>query len=171
MKENKNNKVKNNENLIKMLCYMGIFILAIFIILPPLFRLVFPEEEKEEEVEEVIVNLNCVRIEDFIEYELMTTIDTNYINGIVSESTFTYEIEYIEEIFGDEAIIIEEYEALKSVGNVDFVEEENVYTLKINYDNFDYSEEELLLQHQQTITQQLEYYTNNFFECETTSVQ
>ena len=173
MEENKNSQNKNNEGLIKLLCYLGIFVLLMFIILPPLFRLLFPYEENnlEEEKKEMIMNLNCVKTENFVEYELKTTIDTNYIENKINDSTFTYEIDFIDGIFGDDEIIIEEYESLKRIDNVDFIEENNKYILKINYHNFDYSNEALLLNHQQVIAQQLAYYSNEHFECKTTRIQ
>ena len=39
---------KNDASTTKTLCYLGIFILLLFIILPPLFRVLFPLERSEE---------------------------------------------------------------------------------------------------------------------------
>lgn len=165
-------KQSKNEGLIKLLGYLGIFILLMFIILPPLFRLVFPEElEFIEEEKKLIMNLNCVRTENFIEYKLITTIDTNYIDSKISKSTFTYEVEYIDGIFSGEEIIVEEYETLKRVNNIDFNESDNKYVLSIDYDRFDYTNEPLLLEHQKLIATQLSHYTNDYFECKTTRIQ
>lgn len=172
MEENKKNEIKNNDSLIKLLCYLGIFVLLMFIICPPLFRVLFPEEEENVvEKKEFIMNLNCVKIEDFVEYELKTTIDTIYVDNEISNSTFTYEIKFIDQLFSNDEIIIEEYEKLKRINNIDFNETDNKYVLNINYDAFDYSNEELLLQHQRKIAEQLAYYTNDHFECKTTKIQ
>lgn len=163
---------KDNEGLIKLLCYLGIFVLLLFIILPPLFRMVFPEEEhQDEEQQKLIMNLTCVKIEDFIDYKIKTTINTNYIEERISNSIFTYEIEYMDDIFGSEDIIIEEYETLKRVNNVDFDEDGNKYTLTIDYVNFDYSNEAALINHKMMIGDQLSFYGSQQYECNTSKVQ
>lgn len=161
--------MKSNDR--KVLCYLGIFILLVFIVLPPLFRVLFPEEENvEEEQEQLIMNLNCVRTENFIEYKLKTTINTNYIDSAINNSTFTYEIEIVDNMM-NEGIIIEEYESLKRISNVDFDESSNTYILKIDYSKFDYSNEPLLDEHRKVISEQLATYTQDSFECKTTKVQ
>jgi len=164
---------KNSDGLIKSLCYLGIFVLLIFIILPPLFRVVFEEETeiKENEEKKLIMNLSCVKTEDFMDYKIKTMINTNYIDNKISDSVFTYEIEYADSIFSDEEVIIEEYETLKRVNNVDFYEKDNRYTISINYTDFDYTSEDALLNHQKMIADQMYYYTEMHFECETTRIQ
>ena len=166
---------KNNEDLIKMLCYLGIFVLLLFIVLPPLFRVIFPEEEKalqeETEQKKTIMNLTCVKTEDFVEYQIKTTISTNYIEEKISNSTFIYEVEYMDEIFNSDDILIEEYERLKGIDNVDFYEEDNKYTLNIDYIAFDYSNEQLLTSHKMIIVNQMNFYSNDNFECNTRKVQ
>ena len=162
----------NNEGLIKLLCYLGIFVLLLFIILPPLFRMVFPEEEIiNEEPKKLIMNLTCVKTDDFMDYKIKTTINTNYVENEISNSIFTYEVEYMDSIFSDEEIIIEEYETLKRLNNVDFNEEGNKYTLSIDYVNFDYSNEESLANHRMMIASQMQYYTQEHFECRTSKIQ
>ena len=88
--------MKNNSNdsgATKLLCYLGIFILLLFIILPPLFRvLFFVQEEIEEEKKQVIMNLTCEKTDDFVEYKVKTTINTNYVEGAINNSLFQYEI-------------------------------------------------------------------------------
>jgi len=123
--------MKNNSNdsgASKLLCYLGIFILLLFIILPPLFRVLFPvEEEIEEEKEKTIVmNLTCEKTEDFVEYKLKTTINSNYADSMITDSVFKYEIEIVDSIMDSDAIEIEEYENLKKINNVDFEEEEDL---------------------------------------------
>lgn len=164
---------KNNDGVIKLLCYLGIFVLLIFIVLPPLFWNLFPEEENKtiDEPKKSIMNLNCVKKEDFVDYKIKTTIDTNYVEEKISNSTFTYEIEYTNELFNSEDIIIEEYETLKRLNNVDFKEEGNKRIVSIDYNNFDYSKEETLLPHQKLIVEQFTYYASEHFECKTTKIQ
>lgn len=163
---------KNNEGLIKMLCYLGIFVLLLFIVLPPLFRMLFPEEEIiDEEPEKVIMNLNCEKIENNTDYKIKRTINTTYVENKITNSTFTYELEYADSIFNGEEIIIEEYETLKRINNVDFNEEGNKYTISIDYVNFDYSNEDALVNHKKMILDQLQYYTQQLFECNTSRIQ
>jgi len=159
-------KKNNNADAIKLLCYLGIFVLLLFIILPPLFRFLFPVEEEltEEEREEQKMNLYCIKTEDFDEYKLTTTINNQYTEGMINDSMFTYEIEILDEEFDDD-IKIEEYEELKKVNNVDFEEEENKYILKINYGKFDYSNEPLLEEHKKSMNEQMRIYSENNFEC------
>ena len=156
---------------LKVLGYLGIFILLIFIILPPLFRVLFPEEDTTNEKQQLIVNLSCSKTEDFVEYKLNTKINTNYVDGVITDSTFTYEIDIVDDMITLDGIMIEEYEALKKVNNIDFEEIENKYILKIDYNKFDYSNEELLNSHRGVISSQMEIYSNNAYECKTTRVQ
>lgn len=161
---------KNNESSIKLLCYMGIFVLLLFIVLPPLFRVMFPEDlNPGGEKPKLVMNLNCVKTENFVEYEIKSTINTNYVEGVISDSTFTYDLKFNDELF-EEDVEIEEYETLKMISNVDFEEEKNKYILRINYEKFDYSNEPLLSNHKMIISEQLEKYTNDHYECKTTKV-
>jgi len=165
--------MKNNSNdsgASKLLCYLGIFILLLFIILPPLFRVLLPlldviQEEKEKTI---VMNLTCEKTEDFVEYKLKTTINSNYADSMITDSVFKYEIEIVDSIMDSDAIEIEEYENLKKINNVDFEEEENSYILKFNYQKFDYSDEQLLKEHRKIINDQMQYYSENNFECKTT---
>lgn len=158
----------DNNGSIKMVGYLGIFILLLFIILPPLFRVLFPEDEnKDVEKEKLVMNLTCTKDEDFVEYKLKTTISTNYVDSKISDSTFTYEISASDSYFSS-GISIEEYESLKKVSNVDFTENNNKYILKIDYDKFDYSNEELLKNHSKVISEQMAIYSDDSFECTTT---
>lgn len=156
---------------LKVLGYLGIFILLIFIILPPLFRVLFPEEENITEKQQLIVNLTCSKTEDFVEYKLNTTINTNYVDGAINDSTFTYEVEIVDDMLALDGIVIEEYDALKKVSNIDFEENQNKYILKIDYKKFDYSNEPLLSSHRKIISEQMETYSNSAYECRTTRVQ
>lgn len=157
---------------IKTLGYLGIFILLIFIILPPLFRTFFPEEDQAiDEEKKLIMNLTCTKTEDFVEYKIITTINTNYVDSVINDSTFTYDIETSDSIFAPDNISIEEYENLKKLSNVDFEENKNKYILKIDYAKFDYSNEPLLSEHKKVIAEQMVTYTNDSFECKTARVQ
>lgn len=164
--------INNDTGGIKILCYLGIFVLLLFIILPPLFRVLFPEtEEIKTEEKKLIMNLSCSKTEDFVEYKLKTTINTNYIEGVINDSTFTYELEIVDNMMTAEGISIEEYDNLKKVSNVDFEESNNKYILKIDYSKFDYSNEPLLTNHKKVIAEQLATYSEDAFECKTTRVQ
>lgn len=158
----------DNNSSIKMVGYLGIFILLLFIILPPLFRVLFPKDEnKDVEKEKLVMNLTCTKDEDFVEYKLKTIISTNYVDSKISDSTFTYEISASDSYFSS-GISIAEYESLKKVSNVDFTENNNKYILKIDYDKFDYSNEELLKNHSKVISEQMAIYSDDSFECTTT---
>lgn len=162
---------KNDASTTKTLCYFGIFILLLFIVLPPLFRVLFPEEEqKPDEIKKTIMNLTCVKDDDFIEYKLKTTISTNYVDGVINDSTFTYTVSSTDSYFGSR-VTIEEYEALKKVPNVEFSEKNNNYILNIDYSKFDYSNEEALDNHKKVISEQMAIYSDDSFECKTTKVQ
>lgn len=167
--------MKKDGSGIKILCYLGIFVLLIFIVLPPLFRVLFPEEEEvvtpNEEETQTIMRLTCTNEEDFVDYKLNTTINTNYVDDKISTSTFTYQINIVNNALQPEGILIEEYENLKKLDNVDFEEEGTTYTLNINYEQFDYSNEPLLENHRKVIVDQMVIYSDNGFECETTKVQ
>ena len=164
---------KDNEGLIKGLCYLGIFILLLFIVLPPLFRILFPEEQQQEKEEQkqLIMNLTCVKTDNYTDYKIITTINTNYIDEEISNSIFTYEVEYSDDIFNSDDIFIDEYETLKRVDNIDFSENGNKYVLTIDYINFDYSNEEALVNHRKMIAEQRNYYATEDFECQTQKLQ
>ncbi len=167
--------MKKESGAMKILCYLGIFVLLIFIVLPPLFRVLFPEEEEvvtpNEEQKPTIMRLTCSKEEDFVDYKLNTTINTDYVDDKISTSTFTYQVNIVDNSLQPEGILIEEYENLKKLDNVDFSEEETTYTLNINYDQFDYSNEPLLENHRKVIVDQMVVYSDNGFECETTKIQ
>lgn len=164
-------KNSSDNSSIKVLCYLGIFILLLFIVLPPLFRVLFPDEEGPVvEKEKLIMNLTCSKVEDFIEYKIKTTINTNYVEGEINDSKFTYEVISSDDFFDDE-VEIEEYEALKKVSNVDFEEEDNKYILTVDYSKFHYNNEPLLQEHKMMISAQFQKYTEDHFECLTTKVQ
>ena len=169
--EVKNKKPKNNEELIKVLCYLGIFILTLLIVLPPLFRVLFPEDGVTLEEVQSVVDLVCIKTDDFVDYAITTTIDSTYSDSEINTATFTYEIEYDYALFEGEEVIIEEYEALKAIGGVEYDEGADSYTLYFDYASVDYSSEELLLDHQQLLSDQLQYYTDQGFECETTEYE
>ena len=166
-------KKSMNLNDLKVICYLGIFILLLFIILPPLFRVLFPKEEEDvkEEENKLVTNLSCEKTQDFVEYKLKTIIKTNYIDGNIDNSKFTYEIEFVEDFLEEDEIEIDEYDDLKKVSNVDFEEKDNVYILTINYSKFDYSNEPLLENHMKTITEQMKIYSDEDFECEISKLE
>lgn len=157
----------NNNGSIKMVGYLGIFILLLFIILPPLFRVLFPEEENTNvEKEKLVMNLTCTKDEDFVEYKLKTTISTNYVDSKISNSTFTYEVSANDSYFSS-GVSIEEYESLKKIPNVDFSDKDNKHIIKIDYDKFNYSNEEILKDHSKVISEQMAIYSDDSFECTT----
>jgi len=161
---------KNNEGLIKLLCYLGIFVLLLFIVLPPLFWNLFPEEvenKEEEEQKKIVMNLSCTKTEDYFDYKIMKTISTNYIEERITKSMFTYEVEHSDEIFESDDILIEEYETFKKLANVDFAVDDNLYVISIDYVNFDYNNVEELLNHRKKLGEQLNYYTEKGYECKT----
>ena len=153
--------MKGDSSSYQMLCYLGIFLLLLFIVLPPLFRIIFPREETSENNDNLplIMNLTCNKEEDFGDYQLKTKIESNYYEDKIHDTTFTYEI------------IDVSGAGLRSIENVKSSENENIYTLKIDYANNDYSNEELLADHQHVIAEQLRYYTDNSFTCNTAKIQ
>jgi hypothetical protein len=163
-------KNSSDNGSIKVLGYLGIFFLLLFMILPPLFRVLFPEEEPVVEKEKLIMNLTCIKTEEFEDYKVKITINTNYVDGEIHDSKFNYEVISNDEFF-DGRVKIEEYDALKKVSNVDFEEKDNKYILTINYSKFDYSNEPLLQEHNMMISQQSKKYSDNNFECSTEKVQ
>lgn len=164
---------KDNLGTIKTLGYLGIFVLLLFIILPPLFRLVFEDEEQNigtEEKTKLVMNLSCSKEEDFVEYKLKTSINTNYIDSVIHDSIFTYEVEVVDSAIAG-GIEIEEYEALKKINNVDFEDVGNKHIIRIDYSKFDYSNEPLLTDHRNVIADQMLHYTDKSFECKTMRVE
>lgn len=163
---------KSNLGTMKLLGYLGIFVLLLFIVLPPLFRVVFDEEEMEgnKEEEKLVMNLACSRTEDFVEYKLKTSINTNYVDSVIHDSTFTYEVEIVDSAIAG-GITLEEYESLKKINNVDFEDIGDKHVIKIDYSKFDYGNEPLLAEHRNLIADQMLKYTDNSFECKTTRVE
>ncbi len=169
--------MKNDTGNYKVLCYLGIFILLLFIILPPLFRVLFPAEEEvinnEEENLPLIMKLSCTKDDDYTDYMITTSIETNYHEEKIHDATIKYEIKSIGGALPEEQIRIEDYENLKKVDNVYFEEDtdNNTYILKIDFDKFDYSDEELLLNYKNVLAEQYDYYTSNQYTCTTSRVQ
>ncbi len=165
--------MKGDSSSYQMLCYLGIFLLLLFIVLPPLFRIIFPREETSENNDNLplIMNLTCNKEEDFGDYQLKTKIESNYYEDKIHDTTFTYEIIDVSGAGSVGDITIDEYDALRAIENVKSSENENIYTLKIDYANNDYSNEELLADHQHVIAEQLRYYTDNSFTCNTAKIQ
>ncbi len=165
--------MKDDAGSIKILCYLGIFILLLFIILPPLFRVIFKEEEPSSPQPSLptIMNLSCNKTEDFVDYKILTNIDANYYEEKIHDATFRYEVQSVEGALPEDTILLEEYEQFKLINNVDFEENGNVYIIKIDYSKNDFSNVSSLSNHQKVIAEQLDYYTNNAFQCTTTRVQ
>ena len=163
--------VKNDTGTIRMLCYLGILVLLIFIIIPPLFRVLYPKEEViEEEPLPIIMNLACSKTDDFGDYQLTNTITTNYYDDTIHDSVFSYIINENESGL-PEGVVIEEYEALKNIPNVIANENGNTYTLSFDFYNYNYGDEELLANHIGVLAVQRDYYSQNGFECTVNQVQ
>ncbi len=164
--------VKNDTGTIRMLCYLGILVLLIFIIIPPLFRVLYPKEEViEEEPLPIIMNLACSKTDDFGDYQLTNTITTNYYDDTIHDSVFSYIINENESGLPSEGVVIEEYEALKNIPNVIANENGNTYTLSFDFYNYNYGDEELLANHIGVLAVQRDYYSQNGFECTVNQVQ
>ena len=160
--------MKTDNGLLKIICYLGIFVLLLFIILPPLFRVLFKEEEEVViKKEPVKMSLSCSLNEAFSGYNLKTTINNNYVDEVIKKSTFIYEVEINDENLTIDDVVIEEYDDLKKISNIDFSENDNKFTLNIDYNKFDYTDEELLADHQNRLNKQKSIYIENGFECTT----
>jgi len=154
---------KQDTGLVKVLCYLGIFVLALFIVLPPFFRFLFGEEKTAEPLRDEYSMLVCEKTEDFTEYKIDYTIDSRYKNGEIINSTFTYEIELID-LGLEHEITLDEYSSFAEINNVSYNRNENIYTAKFNYDKFDY-DSELLTVHRKNINEQNSFYSSNGYKC------
>lgn len=156
-----------------ILGYIAITILLLFIIVPPLFRVLFPKEDEiiNSSLEEVTVlmNLECKKTDNLDGYNVEYRVLNNYKNSVITNSILTYSIEYLDDELPN--VTIDEYEKLKRVENIDYEENDNVYVLTINYSNFDFSKEELLLDKQKMMAEQLSLYESEDFVCDTKEVK
>lgn len=154
---------KQDTGLVKVLCYLGIFVLALFIVLPPFFRFLFGEEKTTEEPKVEYSMLICKKTKDFVEYKIEHTIDSRYKNGEIINSTFTYEIDLID-LALEQEIIPDEYSSFSKINNASYNRNANVYTVKFNYDDFDYNSE-LLTVHTKNINEQNSFYSSSGYKC------
>ncbi len=123
-----------------ILTVIGIFVMLLFILLPPMFRVIFKEEIKEEETPQEISSLQCNKEE--------ISITTNYLNNNITSLVINISTEQILE----ELIFITELQleningtytisktVLSSTTNENLLKlTKDITTQKINLENFNY---------------------------------
>lgn len=78
---------KKTKEIINILCYIGIFILTVIILLPPLLRFLLPDSDNFEN-KVTLELLSCKKIEEGTNTE--KTINTHYKNGKVQKIQIVY---------------------------------------------------------------------------------
>lgn len=153
--------MKKENKSSNLLAYLGIFILFLFIALPPALRVFIPKEENttDPDINVVKMQLTCTKVSRKIEYNINEKIITTYRDGAISTSTFIYDVEIKEEGMTISGIEIDEFNELRKIPGVISKQEGNTYTINIDYQNNDYSSEEILKNHSNTIQEQMTYYT------------
>lgn len=78
---------KNTKEIINIFCYIGIFVLTVIILLPPLLRFLLPDSDNFEN-KVTLELLSCRKIEEGTNTE--KTINTHYKNKKVQKIEITY---------------------------------------------------------------------------------
>lgn len=138
----------------KSLCYIGIFILSLFIILPPLFRTVLKEDTTTIKNESNKVRqLSCVK---YVE-----TISMSYMNNDVNNIRYNYPIdENLENTYSYSTI----KEALENAPGTlkQIIENKNSYFLDLKSDA---NKNSLSSNYQSDIETQKNFFTREGFTC------
>ena len=157
--------MKSSSNI---LAYLGIFILLIFIVVPPVLRVFVPKENEITSVaNKVVMKLSCSRTESTPEYSLTRNIDSKYEDGVLVETLFTYSVTFTENLFTMDSITIDDYETLKKIPNSITTEDKTQYTVKFDYVSNDYSNNKDLANHSKLLSEQLKYYAEENYICTT----
>ncbi len=151
------------------------FILLLLIILPPLFRLLFPKIEKSESSHNDIIEfLTCTR--DYPTENITETVTTRYINSKVNQT----KVVYAPLTTREQAVINQEETLLPSaelaffqnVVGINIVQKENTTTITIDQNTIDQNKDNTELKenyfNDKKLTQKI-YFSNRYFECKETT--
>jgi len=152
-----------------LLAYLGIFVLLLFIILPPLLRVVVPKNEKKEPVNTnpVIMGLACTKNDSELNYSILRTIESTYNNGELTKTIFTYDVSFGDDELTMKDITISDFLSLKKISGADVKERANKYIVTFNYTVSNYSNNKVLENHRKKLSDQLNYYSTEGYNCTT----
>lgn len=156
--------------------FIIIFVLSLLIILPPLFRLLFPKtDETKIKNNDKITLLTCTR--NYAEEQTTETVEVRYINSKVNQTKITYSVmpvtEYsmINSVDSDllPSIELSYFQSLTGVA----IEQKNNETIVIiNQDTIDRnpSNQDLKKNYfNDKLLNQKIYFTNRYFQCDDTT--
>ncbi len=157
--------------------FIIIFILALLIILPPLFRVLFPKtEEVKAKNNNRITLLTCTR--NYAEEQTTTTVEVRYINSKINQTKITFspmsESQYsVIGIQENDFLPSLELSYLQSIPGI-IIEQANnktIITINQNTINQNTSNQDLKENYfnDKLINQKI-YFTNRYFECNESTV-
>lgn len=157
------------ESSSNLLAYLGIFVLLLFIILPPLLRVLVPKEEENTPtpINPVIMKLTCTKNEAKLNYDISRTVESIYESGDLTKTVFTYEVTFGDEELTMDDVVLDDYSSFKKISGADVETSGNKYTVTFNYATNDYSNNKLLSNHRQVLSDQLNYYSEEDYNCTT----
>lgn len=166
-----------NKNFHPIRAFIIIFILSLLIILPPLFRVLFPKaEETKPKNNNTIRLLTCTK--NYAEEQTTTTVEVRYINSKVNQTKITYSpiaaTKYsIMNTSESDILPSLELSYLQSIQGINITQSDNKTIIIINQNTIDQNPNNQELKenyfNDKLIDQKI-YFTNRYYECNETTV-
>lgn len=157
--------MKLEKDAVTICGFIGIFILLLLIIAPPVLRVLFNNETVDNSnkvLADVYEKLVCNRQDNFSNYNLNRTVTTIYKNNKITKINFVYIVNNKSNISN---VYIDEYSILKQVYNAEVKEANNHYEVTLDYENNSYYDDEFLKKYSNGLSLQKEYYISNNYLC------
>jgi len=168
-----------NKDSIINVCYLGIFFLVIMMFIPPIFRLVLPNENiaSNNNSEQVNTNnnnnnsanqtLNCSLTQNVEEETMKFNVTTNHENGKIKMLIFKYSLNDNSKIpsLKEKVSLLKEFDNLKIINNVEYSLENNVNVLKFDYSKSDFSAVKEMQVYNKDLNTLKNYFVNLGFIC------
>lgn len=169
------NQQKKTMDRTTLLSYIGIGVLSILIIIPPMFRIVFAKPvEIEKKKEMVRITLSCHKNELGSDYLFTRTINNIYEDNVIKDSTFIFEVsqrpgsQKIPTINEIDAPDLKEFENINNE-NVIKTSTEAKKSFQFDYRKNSFNEINILTEHKKVIQAQISLYRTEEYSCDTNS--
>lgn len=166
-----------NKNFHPIRAFVIIFILSLLIILPPLFRVLFPKvEEIKTKNNDNITLLTCTR--DYTAEQTTATVEVRYINSKVNQTKITYSPMIVKEYSvtnttENDILPSMELSYFQSIQGINITQSDTKTIVTINQDTIDNNPDNQELKenyfNDKLINQKI-YFTNRYYECSESTV-
>lgn len=162
-----------NDDKKSIVVILGMVFLSMLIILPPLFRLLFPKitvENKKENLDKLEI-LTCDRTISNSDYS--THVEVIYQNNEIEQNQITYtKIDEATKATANTGTITPEEESsyLSKLNNIDVKSDENTYVITLNKKSLeDNPNDQNLINYIQPLSEQEKFYSELGYSCSTST--